>query len=153
MTLLLNIKLLIINIIILIVSFIKNYSSDFINFLLDKNIIQTCIGILLSGQIIILTSTITNNIINPILKRLSFTEKEFEDIKYERFGIQFDIGKIFTNLFTFFIVGSIIFYIWNLTNITDLSSVNNMLNNTNTNLISQASIISSIINENSENVL
>ena len=147
MTVLLNIKLLIINIIIIIISFIKNYTSDFIKFLLDKNIIQTCIGILLSGQIIILTNTITNNIINPILNRVSFTDKQFEDIKYERFGIQFEAGKIFKNLLTFFMVGSIIFYIWNLINITNISLINDMLNNTNINLINQAAVVSSLIHD------
>ena len=44
-------------------------------------------------------------------------------------------------------VGSIIFYIWNLINITNISLINDMLNNTNINLINQAAVVSSLIHD------
>ena len=75
--LLLNIKLFIIKIILLIINFLKTYTIDFLNFF-DTNIIKTCVAILLSSQILILTTTLTNTIINPILKKLSFSDKNFK---------------------------------------------------------------------------
>ena len=129
MEMLLNIKLFIINIIIITIKFFKVYTTDFINFLLDRNIIQTCIGILISGQVIIFAQTLSESIINPILKRLSFTKDDFKNMKYNRFGINFEIGKIFSNLITFFIIASIIFYIWKIATSPDINFINDILNN------------------------
>jgi large-conductance mechanosensitive channel len=148
---LLDIKVFIIHIIILIIKFLKEYTTDFIKFLLYNNIIQTCIGILLSSQVLILANTITDNIINPILKKLSFTNKEFEDIKYNRFGIKFQIGKVISNLITFIIIASIIFYIWKLTSTTNLNFVNNTLNNIHNNLKNEISHNQILSNEISHN--
>jgi len=125
---LLNIKLFIINIIIIVINFFKTYTTDFITFLLDRNIIQTCIGILISGQVIIIAQTISESIINPILKNLSFTKDEFKNMKYNRFGINFEIGKVISNLITFLIVASIIFYIWKIATSPDMNFINDMLN-------------------------
>jgi large-conductance mechanosensitive channel len=129
MEILLNIKLFIINIIIIATNFFKVYTTDFINFLLDRNIIQTCIGILISGQVIIFAQTISESIINPILKRLSFTKNNFKNIKYNRFGINFEIGNIISNLITFLIISSIIFFIWNIATSPDIKFINDILHN------------------------
>jgi len=145
MAILLNIKLFIINIIILITTFLKNYTIDFLNFLLDKNIIQTCVGILISGQIIILTTTLTDTIINPILKKLSFSNDNFKNIKYNRFGIEFEIGKFISNLLSFIIVASVVFYIWKLSTISDYKFIDNHLNNFHYNLNDEIINISNMI--------
>ena len=134
MSILLNIKKLIIKLLLIILGFLKIYSSDFINFLLDKRIIHMAIGILISSQVVTLTITITDSIINPILQKLSFTKNEFNHIKYNRFGIEFKIGQLITNLITFFMVLTIVFYIWNLTNLTNSNIINDILNTVETNI-------------------
>ena len=128
MSILLNIKKVIIKLLLIILDFLKVYSSDFIIFLLDKRVMNLAIGILISGQVVILTTTITNSIINPILQKLSFTKYEFDKIKYNRLGIEFKIGQIITNLITFFMVLTIVFLVWNFSQTTDANFINNFLN-------------------------
>ena len=142
---LLNIKLFIIKIIILITNFFKNYTIDFLNFL-DTNIIKTCVAILLSSQILILTTTLTNTIINPILKKISFSDENIKNIKYTKFGIEFKIGEFISNLLSFIIVASIIFLIWKLSTVTDYKFINNNLNNIYDNLNYDLINISNSIN-------
>lgn len=134
MSILLNIKKLIIKLLLIIIEFLKIYSYDFISFLLDKRIIQLAVGILISTQVVKLTTTITDSIINPILKKISFAQDEFDKVKYNRFGIEFKIGKIITDLITFFMVASIVFYIWNLTNYVNPNIINNILDTFETNI-------------------
>jgi large-conductance mechanosensitive channel len=134
MSILLNIKKVIIKLLLIILGFLKIYSSDFINFLLDKRIIHMAIGILISSQVVTLTTTITDSIINPILQKLSFTKDEFNYIKYNRFGIEFKIGQVITNLITFFMVLTIVFYIWNLSNSTNSNIINDILNTVESNI-------------------
>ena len=134
MTVLIEIKIIIIKILLIAINFLKIYSRDFIRFLLNKNIIYMAIGILISNQVVILTKTITDSIIGPILKKISFAQNELNNMKYNRLGIEFKMGQIISNLITFFMVLTIVFYIWNLTNATNLNFIDEFLNTIETNL-------------------
>ena len=66
--------------------------------------------------------------------KFSFTKKEVSTFTYTKFGIEFKIGELISNLFSFIIVASIIFYIWQLSNFSNYKSINNNLNNIYNNL-------------------
>lgn len=127
MTLLLKIKSLIATFLLLLLKFFKPYSVDFIKFIFNKNIIQLAIGIIISTQVGKLTESFTVSIINPILQKISFTKNEFKDLKYNRLGIKFKIGDIITNLISFFIILTIVFYIWSLSTNIDIKIINNIM--------------------------
>lgn len=100
-------------------SMITNHFTEIINFLLEKNLVQTAIGLIVASQISKLTNTLTDVIVDPIVQFLTFGKtKQLEDYKIKIYKIDFKIGLLIANIINIIIVLIIIFYIWKLSKIS-----------------------------------
>lgn len=108
--------------IIFVLNILKTHSTGLLRFLFDKNLIQMGIGIMVATQVSKLTSIITDNIISPIINKLTGEDvAKFEDYTYTLFGINFKLGIVITNLVNCLLVLLIIYNIYQLSKITDFS--------------------------------
>lgn len=94
--------------------FNNNY-QDFIQFLLEKNILQTIIGLLIATQVGLMSSVIINNILSPIINFIvaDITKKKnFSEHTYTLLGINFKYGLIVLTSLKVFITFIFVFIIW-----------------------------------------
>lgn len=111
------------------IDFIQSQMNEIITFLVERNIIQLSIGFIIATQVNKITTIIMELLINPIINRVSFGQtKKLRDLELDLFQMNFKIGIILENIINLIIVLFIIFYIWKLTKNTDLSFINNTLN-------------------------
>lgn len=121
--------------IISLIIFLKNNLVGFLKFLLDKNIIQTGIGIIIATQISKLTNVIVDAFINPIVKRLSIgTIDDINEWELEIFDIKIKIGLILSTIINFLLITLVVYYIWKFSQNTKFDFINDLLEDSKENL-------------------
>ncbi len=98
-----------------VINGIKNNFTDFINFLLEKNIFQMGISFIIATQINNLFKNLTDAIIMPISNKVISTKNT--DKTTNVVGIQFKFYAFIINLFNFFIIMVFIYFLFKLSNI------------------------------------
>ena len=123
-------------IILIILNFLKENYNSFITFILDKNIMKVVISIFIGTQISTLASVINNEIINPIIERIFKKNNNAVNVyTFDIFGINFAYGKLIMILIQIFFSFIVIYIIWKMTSITDLSPINSFLNKLTTTIL------------------
>lgn len=87
-------------------SLLENFNSNakgFISFMSANNIISICLGLIFATQITNLNNMLINEIITPILLKITDKQK-ISDYKHKILGIEFNTGKIIINIFNVFFV-------------------------------------------------
>ena len=113
---------------ITIIDFLKNNLSGFITFLLDKNIVQTGIGIIIATQISKLTNIFVDTIINPIVNKITLgTVDDINQWEINLFDINIKIGIIISSIINFLLIALIIYNVWKLSQNTKFDFINDLL--------------------------
>ena len=81
-------------IIIYILNILKNNYQGFLQFLIDKNILQLAIGIILGTQVSRFTNTINNIILKPLIEYIDSRNTDFNKYSYNLFGINIKYGEL-----------------------------------------------------------
>ena len=98
---------------------IRNQLSDFIRFLIEKNIVQMAIGVLIATQVSKLVDNISELIITPISKKvIPEQDNTKNDLKKNIFDIEFQYGKLIIAFLQFLMIIVLVYFIWKLTKIT-----------------------------------
>ena len=111
-----------------ILTIIQNNVSGFFQFLFERNIILTAIGIVVSTQISRLMTAFMTIFIDPIIKRLSAgTVASLKDLEVKIFDVNFKIGLFIDTLFNFSITFLIVYQIYAFSKNPDTSGLVNWL--------------------------
>jgi large-conductance mechanosensitive channel len=98
---------------------IRNQLSDFIKFLIEKNIVQMAIGVLIATQVSRLVDNISDLIITPISKKvIPEQDSTKNDLKKNIFNIEFHYGKLIIAFLQFLMIIVFVYFIWKLTKVT-----------------------------------
>jgi len=98
--------------------------SGFFQFLFERNIIITAIGIVVSTQISKLISSFMTIFIDPIIKRMSAgTVKNLKDLEIEVYDTNFKIGLFINILFNFSITFYVVYQLFSLSKNKDMSGI------------------------------
>lgn len=136
-------------IILIILNFLKENYNSFITFILDKNIMKVVISIFIGTQISTLASAINNEIINPIIERIFKKNNSAVNVyTFDIFGINFAYGKLIMILIQIFFSFIVIYFIWKITSITDLSPINSFLNKITTSILINSNTQNNVGNNN-----
>ena len=113
-----------------ILGIIQNNVSGFAQFLFEKNIIITAIGIVVSTQISRLMTSFMTIFIDPIIKRLSAgTVANLKDLQVEIYDVNFKIGLFIDTLFNFGVTFYVVYQLYSLSKNKDISRITNWLRN------------------------
>jgi large-conductance mechanosensitive channel len=103
--------------------------KDFIKFLLEKNILQTGIGLLIASQVGKLTTAVTEFIITPILEKINiFYDGKFENLTYTIIGIDFKIGQFLLIIIQLLLTLICVYFLWKLTLNANINSIDQLIN-------------------------
>jgi large-conductance mechanosensitive channel len=115
---------------VLIISFLKSNLSGFMNFILDKRVMQIGFSILISSQLQILTRSIIELLVNPIVNRITMgTIKTIEEWEINMFNIHIKIGRLISNIINFVLILIVIYYMWKYSDITNIKRLIDGLDN------------------------
>lgn len=113
-----------------ILEIMQNNVSGFFQFLFEKNIILTAIGIVVSTQISKLMSAFMTIFVDPIIKRMSAgTINNLKDLEVEVYDVNFKIGLFIDTLFNGGITFYVVYQLYNLSKNQDMSQITNWLRN------------------------
>ena len=103
--------------------FIVNAEGIF-TFISNKNIVTTGIGIIIGTNIAGLATVFTDVIVSPIVNGFSGGYiKDLQSLSFTILGIEFKIGLLLKKIIDFFSIVIIVYYIWKLTQITNVDSI------------------------------
>ena len=112
------------NIIILILNFFKSQVDGIMSFIFNKNIIQTCIGLIIASQVSKITTMLIDIIITPIIQRLTGDETtKLEEVKVNILGVNLQIGLFLSKIINFIIILIIVYYIFKLSTLPNFNSI------------------------------
>ena len=112
---------------LIIIFFNKNYNG-FINFIIQKNIIQLIIGLIIAIQISRFTDVFNTLILVPIFNYINTKNINNYSFTSNILGIEIKYGKLLIAFIELFISLIIIYLIWYLTRITNFDFIGNKLN-------------------------
>ena len=116
------------NFIINILNFFKSQVDGIMLFIFNKNIIQTCIGLIIASQVSKLTTMLIDIIITPIIQRLTGNEtSKLEEVKINILGVNLQIGLFLSKLINFIIILIIVYYIWKLSTLPNFNIIKTSL--------------------------
>lgn len=103
--------------------------EKFIDFLVEKNIIQMIIGIVIATQVSNIVNIFSTNILTPIINEINILYgKEFSDLNYTILGVTFNYGKLVIGLIQFISILYIIYNIWKIsTTLNDGNKLSDIL--------------------------
>jgi large-conductance mechanosensitive channel len=108
--------------------FIEYNSVDFIRFLVERNVFHIGIGILISSQLSILTSSLTEIIVSPIASKMSGGQAKYvKDWKVTILGIEFKLGLLISTFLNFLFILFVIFNIWRIIDLKNYNFVYNLI--------------------------
>ena len=92
---------------------IKSQFTEISQFLIDQHIIQLATAVIIGTQVNTIMSSLTTNIISPIILLILGTEhtKEMSDLSLTIYGVQIKYGNFLLTLINFFIL---VVFIYNL---------------------------------------
>ena len=109
---------------------ISTQSQDFYKFILDRNIITICIGLLISVQFGKIVNTISDEILAPIINKLALTNTpKLEDYKTKILGVEFRIGLLLLNVISFILIILTVYLIYEFTRTNHTVFIHNMIEN------------------------
>ena len=115
-------------ILILILSILKDNLAGFLKFLFERNIVQTGIGIIMATQVSKITNLLVETIINPIINRITFgTIKNVNEWEIKIFDITLKIGVIISAIINFMSVAFVVYYIWKFSQNSNFSFITGIL--------------------------
>ena len=114
--------------IINIINFFKSQVDGIMSFIFNKNIIQTCIGLIIASQVSKLTTMLIDIIITPIIQRITGDQAaKLEEVKITILGVNLQIGLFLSKLINFIIILIIVYYIWKLSTLPNFNSIKTSL--------------------------
>ena len=91
--------------------------NEFKDFIISKGIISVAIGLIVASQINVLTKSLSQGIIDPIIsKGLSVVTKDLSNIVITIFSVDFKVGMIISDIINLLFVVIFVFLIWKLSN-------------------------------------
>ena len=93
---------------------VRSHTENFIHFLVDKKVMTIGIGLILASQLSVFVNNITTSLVNPIIHRFiqkDQTEK-LDQMKFEWYGIQFEIGKLISGIINFIFILLALYFIY-----------------------------------------
>ena len=113
-----------------ILEIMQNNVSGFFQFLFEKNIILTAIGVVVSTQIARLMSGFMTIFVDPIIKRMSAgTVANLKDLEVEVYDVNFKIGLFIDTLFNGCITFYVVYQLYTLSKNKDMTGMTNWLRN------------------------
>jgi large-conductance mechanosensitive channel len=113
-----------------IVENIAIQSNNFFKFLLSKNVITICIGLLISTQFSKIVTVFADEILAPIINIImNNNTKKLEDYKTIVFGVEFKIGTLVLNIISFILILLLIYFIYIISSSTDTEFLHKFINN------------------------
>ena len=85
----------------------KSFIKEFKEFALQSNVMALAVGIIIGGAFQGLVTSLTDNIIAPIIGL--FAGKNFDALSFDIFGVTIKYGAFITNLVDFFILALVVF--------------------------------------------
>ena len=90
----------------------KMSEITFLGFLKQSDVLKLGVTFMMSSQINIFVGEFVNTIVSPIIARIfKKNEKTLEEIKFKRFGVEFQLAKLLSATIRLIIVVSIIFFL------------------------------------------
>jgi large-conductance mechanosensitive channel len=118
-----------------ILTIIQNNVSGFFQFLFERNIIITAIGIVVSTQISRLMTAFMSIFIDPIIKRISAgTVDHLKDLEVSVYDVNFKIGLFLDTLLNFSVTFYVVYQLYSLSKSQDSTGITNWLRNAKTQL-------------------
>jgi len=118
-----------------ILTIIQNNVSGFFQFLFERNIILTAIGIVVSTQISRLMTAFMTIFIDPIIKRISAgTVDHLKDLEVSVYDVNFKIGLFLDTLLNFSVTFYVVYQLYSLSKSQDSTGITNWLRNAKTQL-------------------
>lgn len=115
-------------ILILILSILRENLAGFLKFLFERNIVQTGIGIIMATQVSRLTNLLVETIINPIINRITFgTIKNINEWEIKIFDITLKIGVVISAVINFISLAVVVYYIWKFSQNTNFKFVTGII--------------------------
>jgi len=109
--------------------------SGFFQFLFERNIILTAIGIVVSTQISRLMTAFMTIFIDPIIKRISAgTVDHLKDLEVSVYDVNFKIGLFLDTLLNFSVTFYVVYQLYSLSKSQDSTGITNWLRNAKTQL-------------------
>jgi large-conductance mechanosensitive channel len=113
-----------------ILQIMQNNVSGFFQFLFEKNIILTAIGVVVSTQISRLMTAFMTIFVDPIIKRMSAgTVANLKDLEVEVYDTNFKIGLFIETLFNGGITFYVVYQLYTLSKNKDMAGITNWLRN------------------------
>jgi large-conductance mechanosensitive channel len=126
-----NLKYNVLDFVLIILNFLRLNLVGFLNFLFNKNIIQTSIGIIVASQIGRLTNLFVDTILNPVVDRITGGSiKKHEDLTITLLDVKIKIGLIISTLINFLLIIFIVYNIWKISQYSNFDFINNLITDT-----------------------
>lgn len=90
--------------------------QDFLNFLKQRNIINTGIAFIIAMQINKMFMDFINELVNPVASRV--ISQEFNKKQTEILGIKIRFGLLFLSILNFIVIMIFIYYLWKISEST-----------------------------------
>jgi len=105
-------------------------SNNFFKFLLSKNVITICIGLLISTQFTKIVTVFADEILAPIINIIANTKtKKLEDYKTIIFGVEFKIGTLILNIINFILILLLVYLIYIISTSGDTEFLHKFIDN------------------------
>ncbi len=109
--------------IMIIVTFVVYQSKKILKFLIDKNVVSAGIAIIVGTQISKITGAFVDNLLGPFINLiLAGKTKNFEDYEIEIFTVHFKVGLFLSNLIQFLINMSLVYYIFQISQVSNFDA-------------------------------
>jgi len=126
-----NLKYNVLDFVLIILNFLRLNLVGFLNFLFNKNIIQTSIGIIVASQIGRLTNLFVDTILNPVVDRITGGSiKKHEDLTITLLDVKIKIGLIISTIINFLLIIFIVYNIWKISQYSNFDFINNLITDT-----------------------
>jgi large-conductance mechanosensitive channel len=114
------------NTVTIIVTFLVSQSKAILKFLIEKNVVSAGIAIVVGTQVGRITGAFVENLLSPFINLIIGGEtKNLEDFKIEVMTVQFKVGMFLSQLIQFIITMSMVYYVFKLTQISNIDSLLN----------------------------
>ena len=90
---------------------LKKMTQEFKEFIMQGNVLGLAVGVIIGGAFTAIVSSLTENILTPILGIFTSGGKLFSEFTFKIGGATFGIGKFINSVVTFLITAFVIFLI------------------------------------------
>ena len=109
-----------------IVTFVISQSTQFLKFLVDKNVVSVGIAIIVGSQIGKITGSFVDYILSPLVNLIIGSEtKHLEEYEFEFYGMSFKLGLFLSNFIQFLMNMVMVYYVFKFSQISNLDALVN----------------------------